>query len=228
MFKKTSLLFFAIFVALLSANAQQTVEDPDPHRFEAEIEQFRSWDEKNSIPSDPILFVGSSSIRFWKTAEAFPEFDVINRGFGGSHISDVQHYYDSVVGKYEPELIVFYEGDNDIAAGKPADQVMGDYKELIERILADKPEVHFVYVPIKPSSSRWDYWPKMKEANQLIKKYNEQHERLHYVDLATPVLNDQGTPDDSLFRDDLLHLNEAGYDRWNKVLRPVLKELTGS
>lgn len=225
MFKKISLLLFTILVTFLHVSGQQTVEDPDPQRFEAEIEQFRSWDEKNSIPADPILFVGSSSIRFWKTAEAFPEFDVINRGFGGSHISDVQHYYDSVVGSYDPELIVFYEGDNDIAAGKSVDQVLGDYKQLIEHILADKPEVHFVYVPIKPSSSRWDYWPKMKETNQLIKKYNNQHDRLHYVDLATPVLNGEGTPDDSLFRDDLLHLNEGGYEKWNKVLRPVLEKL---
>ncbi|MCW9706441.1 GDSL-type esterase/lipase family protein [Fodinibius salsisoli] len=226
MFKESSLLLcLLVLVAFLSVKGQQTVDDPDPQRFESEIEQFRSWDEKNSIPSDPILFVGSSSIRFWKTAEAFPEFDVINRGFGGSHISDVQHYYHSVIGKYDPELIVFYEGDNDIAAGKPVDQVLGDYKQLIERILADKPDVHFAYVPIKPSSSRWDYWPKMKEANQRIKAYNAQNDRLHYVDLATPVLNSEGTPDDSLFLDDLLHLNEKGYARWNSVLRPVMEEL---
>jgi lysophospholipase L1-like esterase len=225
MIKKISIPLLFVLFTTFTVTAQQTADDPDPLRFEAAIEQFKSWDQKNSRPADPILFVGSSSIRFWKTAEAFPRFPVINRGFGGSHISDVQHYYDAVIGKYEPKLIVFYEGDNDIAAGKSVDQVLGDYKQLIERILSDKPEAQFLFIPIKPSSSRWNYWPEMQEVNQRIKNYNKQNDRLHYVDLATPVLNAEGTPNDSLFLDDQLHLNESGYAKWNSVLRPVLEKL---
>jgi hypothetical protein len=36
-----------------------------------------------------VLFVGSSSIRFWKSLpKDFPKYHVINRGFGGSQIED--------------------------------------------------------------------------------------------------------------------------------------------
>ena len=59
---------------------------------------------------------------------SFPKLRVINRGFGGSQISDVNHYSQEIVMKYKPSKIVFYAGDNDIAAGKTADQVLKDYK----------------------------------------------------------------------------------------------------
>lgn len=205
--------------------AQKIVEDPDPRRFSREIQQFVEWDAKNSFPEDAILFVGSSSIRFWKTHEAFPEYPVINRGFGGSHISDVQFYYDRVIGKYAPSLIVFYAGDNDIAAGKSVSQVVEDYREITNHILQDFPEVKFVYVPIKPSSSRWDYWSKMRETNKRIQAYNSSNDRLYYIDLATPLLDSGKSPRDELFRDDLLHLNERGYKVWNQILRPKLQAL---
>ena len=45
-----------------------------------------------------MLFVGSSSIRFWETlARDFKGTAVINRGFGGSRIADVTRYADRVV-----------------------------------------------------------------------------------------------------------------------------------
>src|SRR3954466_1318356 len=87
-----------------------------PSRFETEIAAFEIWDHQNAVPQNCILFVGSSTIRLWQTADAFPEFPVINRGFGGSTIPDVSYFADRIVFKYKPHTIVFYAGDNDIAA----------------------------------------------------------------------------------------------------------------
>lgn len=221
--KRTWIL--VLFLLLRGVAQAQPVEDPDPQRFRQEIEAFARWDAKNSFPRDAVLFVGSSSIRFWKSHKAFPDYPVINRGFGGSHISDIQHYYDQVIGKYHPSLIVFCAGDNDIAAGKPVEQVVGDYRELTDRILRDFPDVELIYVPIKPSSSRWQFWPDMKAANRQTKAYNEQHSHLYYVDLARPLLNSEGKPNDAIFRDDHLHLNEKGYAIWNRLLKPKLHKL---
>lgn len=226
MLKRTFLLSLIILLSLhLISNAQETVENPDPLRFKEEISSFMEWDGKNSFSEDAILFVGSSSIRMWKTHRAFPEYPVINRGFGGSHISDIQYYYEKVIQKYYPSVIVFYAGDNDIAAGKPVNQVFHDYKTLTDRIFSDNPEVLFVYLPIKPSSSRWNLWEKMNEVNEMIYSYNDKNDQLFYVDLAQPLLNSDGKPDNSLFLKDQLHLNEQGYKAWNEVLGPELEEL---
>jgi hypothetical protein len=91
--------------------------DPDPARFKSEIAAFTAYDRENTAPKDAVVFVGSSSINMWKTAECFPEIAVINRGFGGSHASDVMHFAPKLVLKYQPRIVVFYAGDNDLAAG---------------------------------------------------------------------------------------------------------------
>lgn len=215
-------LFTSLFVKSVHA---QAVNDPDPLRFEEEIDRFEEWDSKNSFPDDAVLFVGSSSIRFWKTADAFPGFPVINRGFGGSHFSDLLYYYDELVLPYDPSVVVVYEGDNDVASGKTNDQIFEDYTQFVNRLANDFPAAKLVFVSIKPSSSRWEMWPQMKEANDRIRAHIDRHKNLYYADLATPLLKSDETPDDSLFLDDLLHLNEDGYEKWNAAILPTLEIL---
>lgn len=224
------LIKIAVFVLCLYAYPllpaeQNDILEPDPQRFREEITRFTEWDAKNSFPSKAVLFVGSSSIRMWQTHLAFPEFPVINRGFGGAHISDVVYYYDQVIGKYHPTLIVFYAGDNDIADGKSVEQVFTDYRALIELIEKRNPEVKFVYLPVKPSISRWYYWDAMSDLNGKIKTFNAGQKNLYYLDTAASLLDSIGKPDKQYFQDDGLHLNQAGYSRWNSLVLPVLEKL---
>jgi lysophospholipase L1-like esterase len=206
-------------------NAQDSVlTDPDPSRFQEEIEQFVNWDEKNSWPEDAILFIGSSSIRLWKTRLAFPDLPVINRGFGGAHISDILHYYETVVLPYQPSVIVFYCGDNDIASDKSVDRVYKDYQSFVSRVSKDFPAVKLIYLPVKPSGSRWDMWPEMQKVNNRIKAFHEKKGNFYYVDTASPLIGENGEPDDTLFLEDALHLNAEGYDRWNQVLETLLRQ----
>jgi lysophospholipase L1-like esterase len=121
--------------------------------------------------------------------------------------------------------VVLYEGDNDIASGKSAERVRSDYMEVTERLSEDFPDVKLVFVSIKPSSSRWEVWPEMEDANRLIREEISRNPNHYYADLATPLLGDDGRPDDSLFLDDLLHLNQQGYEKWTETIRPLLEEL---
>ncbi|MEJ2543076.1 MAG: GDSL-type esterase/lipase family protein [Calditrichaceae bacterium] len=213
-----------LFLCNLKA-ADSTVTDPDPHRYQNEIDAFKGWDQKNSYPENAILFAGSSSIRMWQTHNAFPQYPVINRGFGGAHIPDVIYFYKDVILKYNPQMIIFYCGDNDIASNKPVEQVFQDYLELISNINKDFPDVKFVFISVKPSGSRWKYWDSMDTLNKKIEKYNQEFENLYYVDLSTPLLNSNGKPDNDLFLSDQLHLNEKGYKIWNSILSENLKSL---
>ena len=220
----SALIGFVLFFGIQTTFAQK-VPNPDPKRFAKEVNYFVNYDKKNSFPHQAILFLGSSSIRKWFTHEAFPEFPVINRGFGGSHLSDVLYYYDQLLKKYNPSLIVFYEGDNDIAAGKSAARVFSDYQTFIHRLFNDFPRVKLIYIPVKPSVLRWKFWPEMNQLNKKIKAFNAQNANLFYADLAKVILNRDGKPDASLFIKDGLHLNAQGYARWNDALRPMLKKL---
>lgn len=219
---RVSVVWFLICAAVLPCLAAEPVADPDPNRFAGEIEAFAQWDSKNAVPADPILFVGSSSIRMWRTHESFPDLPVINRGFGGSHISDVIHFADRIVMPYKAGMIVFYAGDNDIAGGKSAERVLADYRRFVACVRAKYADVPIIFISIKPSGSRWTLWPEMKKANGLIKDFCDADPRLFFADLATPLLAADGQPDLSLFIGDRLHLNAAGYAVWNKALLPLI------
>jgi lysophospholipase L1-like esterase len=217
-----------LLVCVVATNVQvapaSKSPDPDPTRFESEIAAFENWDRQNSFPQGAILFVGSSSIRMWPTAESFPDLAVINRGFGGSHISDVNHFAGRIALKYKPRLIVFYAGDNDIEAGKPPQHVFDDFADFITTVHERLPETHIVYLPIKPSLARWPKWSRMQEVNAQVKKLTQVDKRVTYVDTATPMLGADGQPRAELFLDDGLHLNDNGYELWTKVLSPFVHE----
>lgn len=194
-----------------------------PHRFESEIAAFEKYDRHNAFPKKPVLFVGSSSVRLWKTADAFPDLPVINRGFGGSTIADVNHFFDRVVRKYHPKAIVFYSGDNDIAGGKSPQQVFADFKAFISKVHDQLPDTRVIVFSIKPSIARNKLWPKMQEVNTEIRKLAGTDPKLEFVDIAKPMLSQGDPPPSHLFMNDGLHLSATGYKLWNDALRPRLQ-----
>jgi lysophospholipase L1-like esterase len=198
--------------------------DEPATRFEPEITAFEAYDHKNATPADPILFVGSSTIRLWQTHDAFPDLPIINRGFGGSTIDDLNHVADRIVFNYKPRLIVFYSGDNDIAAGHTPDRVFADFQAFHKSVRERLPNTPIIYLAIKPSIARWKLWPQMQDVNARVKQLAaDSKNKLIYIDTAPSLLTPDGQPNKSLLRDDGLHLNPDGYAAWNTLLAPALK-----
>ncbi|MBN2129788.1 MAG: hypothetical protein JW741_09840 [Sedimentisphaerales bacterium] len=222
---RKQMILWALMAAAISCYAEgDGPPDPDPNRFAKDIENFAAWDSKNAVPADPILFVGSSSIRMWRTHESFPDLPVINRGFGGSHISDVIHFAKRIVLPYAPQMIVFYAGDNDVAGRKSPPRILADYQRFVRLVHARLPRTPIVFITIKPSGRRWSLWSEMDQANDLIRDFSMKDERLFFADLATPLLTPEGTPDNGFFLKDQLHLNTKGYTVWTRALKPVMRQ----
>ena len=85
-------------------SAQNETPDPDPKRFAEAIAKFTEADQANPPAKGGIVFTGSSSIRRWDLATSFPKLKPLNRGFGGSHFSDSNHYLEETVLRYEPSV----------------------------------------------------------------------------------------------------------------------------
>ncbi|MDT8300566.1 MAG: alpha/beta hydrolase fold domain-containing protein [Sedimentisphaerales bacterium] len=227
---KTLKLFILLVISIVilsescGVSSDSKTAKAENDKWEKTIQSFEDWDSKNSFPLDGILFVGSSSIRLWPTRERFPEFPVINRGFGGSHISNVNYFAHRIVLPYKPRMIVFYAGDNDISGGKTPQRVFGDYRKFVNLVHKELPATRIIFVDIKPSLSRWSLWPLMNEANSMIKKFSDKDERLFVFDSATPLLGSDGKPDEQFFLKDNLHLNSKGYDAWTRAIKPIVKE----
>lgn len=216
------------FAFVAHADEKPAAKKADAPRFEAEISAFEAYDHKNAWPHDPILFVGSSTIRLWQSADAFPDLPIINRGFGGSTVDDVNHYADEIVFKYKPRIIVFYAGDNDIAGGRSADRVFDDFEKLATSVHERLPETPLIYLAIKPSIARWKLWPQMQVVNNRVKELAHSNKQIVFIDTAPPLLGADGLPEKSFFRDDGLHMSDAGYAAWNKLIAPVMKSPVGA
>ena len=202
----------------LAAEAKQ-----GPERWESAMVAFEESDKENSPPKGGVLFVGSSSVRMWKTlAEDFPGQQTINRGFGGSEVSDSIHFADRIVLLHKPRLIVMYAGDNDISRGKTTKEVYADFKKFVKLIRKELPKTRIAFIAIKPSLKRWELSGEMKQANQRIKKRCDGSKMLDYLDIWTPMIGDDGKPRPELFAEDGLHLNEQGYALWTSVIRPFV------
>ncbi len=223
--KTVGTILLSMLLLLGARSNSVAAQNPDPLRFQGEIEAFRQWDAKNAVPKSLVLFVGSSSIRMWRTAEAFPDLPVVNRGFGGAHISDLLFFIHDILLRYPtPSAVVFYCGDNDIAGGKDAESVARDFRAFVDALRRAFPQTPLVYLPIKPSIARWNLWPTMAQANELVREMYSRDELLFYADTATPMIETGEPPAADLFLEDGLHLSEKGYALWRQVLAPMLKQ----
>lgn len=210
--------------SLLLTGAVAVAQTKPP--FEDDILAFEKQDRERPPKPGGILFIGSSSIRMWTTlAKDFPQYDTLNRGFGGSQIADSVRYTKRIVIPYRPRLIVFFAGTNDVAAGKSAVEIEKDYRAFVEGVRAELPKVPIVYLSITPAPSRWDKLAVIQEANQRIRAYSEKTNGLRFLDLYGEFVDAQGGPRPELFLEDRLHLNPKGYKVWARRLRPVLAEL---
>jgi lysophospholipase L1-like esterase len=210
----------ALFAALLLAAPALAT----PEKWTAEIGNFVATDATHPPPAGAIVFVGSSSIRYWTTlAEDFPGVVSINRGFGGSELADSVFYADRIVIPYRPRLVVLYAGENDLWDGKSPETILADFHAFRTKVHAALPKTRIIFLAIKESPSRARVRAQVFEANRLIAADCATDPRCTFVDVATPLLDAQGRPRPELFRPDQLHLLPAGYAIWTKVLAPYLK-----
>jgi lysophospholipase L1-like esterase len=218
----SSLLLFLVPPAAKAADSNAAAE-VSPSRWAADMEAFDKLDAKKAPAPGGVVFVGSSSIRLWNLKQSFPKLVALNRGFGGSHLSDSVAEVDRLVLRHKPRVVVLYAGDNDIAGGKSAERVVKDFEAFVAAIHKELPETKVVYVGIKPSLARWRLADEMQKANTGIKAVCEKSDRCVFVDVWTPMLGEDGTPRKDLFVFDGLHMSPAGYAIWAKLVGPELK-----
>ena len=74
------------------------------------------------------------------------------------------------------------------------------------------------FISLKPSKARFDQLPRQAQVNASVRRLAVARADLNYVDVASAMLAD-GKPRD-IFQDDALHMTDAGYRIWTRILRP--------
>lgn len=212
-------------VAVSIAVPLYAAEKSPSERWEKTIQAFEQADKTNPPPREAALFIGSSTIKLWKTLQQdFPEYKVINRGFGGSQMADAVYYADRIVIPYKPKMIVLYSGSNDLNAHKTPEKVCEDFKMFVEKVRAKLPDVRITFMAIGPSLARWAQVEDQKKANKLIRQYITQGANMDYIDAFDIFLGPDGKPVEKFFVKDKLHNSAEGYKVRVELVRPYLKK----
>lgn len=211
--------FFLILILALAGSLGAA-----PEKWKASIDKFTAADAANPPPQGAILFAGSSSIVKWTTLKTdFPGKTILNRGFGGSELSDLLHYADRIVIPYAPSRIVIYGGENDLQQGQTAAAVHATFRGLCEKVHAALPKTRIAFISLKPSPSRAKILPAVIEANRLIAAECARDPRRVFIDIYPAMLGADGQPRRELFVADMLHLNADGYAVWRPLVAPFLE-----
>ena len=223
-------IIFLLFLAGLLACSPLRIyrDNPEVLAWESDIQKFEELDRTNTYPGDAILFTGSSSIRMWNSIEEdMAPYPVIQRGFGGSKLSDFVVYTERIVYPHKSSAIVIFIA-NDIHGGetdKSPREVLRLFRYVTNIIRKEFHETPVIWIANTPTTSRWAVWPQIRQANKLIKDYCDKNDGLHYISTEGHFLNEEGNPRDELFLSDLLHLNEDGYRIWAGIIKPELDRI---
>lgn len=219
-----------LFASLSSVVTGQTVPRPyaearDYSVWEKEVAAYEAADREIPPPKGGVLFIGSSTIRLWKTlAEDFPGHKVINRGFGGTEIVDSTHFADRLIFPHEPKQIFLRAGGNDIHSGRLPREVASDFAAFVQTVRNRLPKTEIVYIAVSPAPARWGESDKYRELNRLIRAMALDMPRVGFVDAYDVSLTEDGKARPERFVKDRLHFSPEGYVGLADRVRPFLTQ----
>lgn len=228
-------LLTAVFIIALAASIPayllydelKKVESNDPLVWDEIVKELIKKTEAENPPADVVLFVGSSSIRFWDSLKQdMAPMPVIQYGFGGAKIYDVVYYAEALITRWQAPKLVIFVGSNDINSNEQhqmAPAYIGEQlKTLFDIIFAEKPDTKVFYIAITPTLYSWDKWSSVQEANRIAAAVCDDYENATFIDPTSSFLDAQGKPNKDFFVFDGLHLNEKGYALWTSHIKPYL------
>lgn len=195
---------------------------------EHRIDLFRFKDELDNImKKTPIehstLFYGSSTFAHYVNIEKdFKKYNAINAGFGGSTSDEALYHYDSIVKRFNPDILVFYNGDNEPVCGYTYKESIELFEAVFDKYHNDYPDGFIIILGTKSSFARKEYFDYVVKMNKWEKEYASKHKNyVEYVDMMDIWYTNNDYNLD-YFCEDKLHYNDLGneiiFKRVSKII----------
>jgi len=149
---------------------------------------------------------------------------VQNHGFGGSTDTDLMAYANDLLYPYEPSIVFFQTGSNDLAEGLTVEQVIANKDKMYSMFREKLPDTIFIVMSGLPLPGRSEYWEGTKEINAELQTYCETHKNMIFADATSLILDSSGNFRPELFKSDGIHLNEEGHAIWTELMKKLLGE----
>lgn len=187
--------------------------------------------------TDPeFLFLGNSITEGFDLQKHFGK-PYVNRGIGGNTTEAILFRLDEVI-RLNPKNIILMIGVNDISRGVDEEEILDNYRQILDRIQNALPGIRIFTLSVLPVRDNFDlrrlaintaYWmtfvrpydmnPSIIALNQKISVISEDA-GVTYFDIHSYFLEDKGDLQlNSSLAVDNVHLNEKGYALLTQLLR---------
>jgi len=174
-------------------------------------------------PAD-IVFLGDSLTEAFDLEHYFKIPNIRNRGLSGDTTYQVRYRLEEIV-KARPKKLFLMVGINDFFQGTDEITILRHIASIIQEFQQLSPETE-LYVqsilPVNESKLMTD-----ENINVSIFSLNDglrlicREFLIHFVDIYGDFLNDQGEMDNK-YTFDGVHLSQAGYDLWARLIAPLV------
>lgn len=194
----------------------------------ADLQELAFRVRQHAVPKNPVIFYGSSSFRLWDpTIRTDLASDaILNLAFGGSTVVSCSDHFDRIMEPHpKAKSMVIYAGDNDLGQGRSATEVKNGFLQILDKVENRFGQIPVFFVSIKPSPSKQPIFETIVDSNRFLREEAANRNNLHYIDIFTPMLTRSGQSNPDYFLEDMLHMNEAGYEVWKTVLLAMREKI---
>jgi len=175
--------------------------------------------DKLKVSKQNIVFIGDSLTARGEWNELLDNSNIINRGIEGDTTLGVLNRIGNIING-KPSKIFIMIGINDLRNGVKSEQIINNYKKIMNKIKHDSPNTKVYIQSILPineklykSTIKNNYIISInKQIQVLVGKYN-----YTYINLF-PLFVDSNDNLNSKFTIEGLHINGEGYLIWRQIL----------
>ncbi len=194
------------------------------------------WNQRRSKFADraeqdrgAIVFFGDSITQGWGDdfGGRFDELNanVANRGISGDTTRGMLIRLESEVIALDPAAVVMLMGTNDLEEKADAETIAGNVGLILEKLAEHDSEMPVVLCLVMPSSvTKSRSADDIKKINEALSSTVRGNSQVTLVDTWALFAGDDGNAKKSEFPD-LLHPNDAGYEKWTAALMPIFATL---
>ena len=162
-------VFVFFLLIIVSCSPLKKYEDTDA-KWENEIVKLENLDSSQDYTKNQILFIGSSSIRLWKSIKKDLEpYQSIKRAYGGARYTDLIHFTERLVSPHNIKAVGIFVA-NDITGGEndlSPKEVLKLAKYVVKQIRTSHKSSSVFFIETTPTPKRWKAWSKISQANDF-------------------------------------------------------------
>ncbi|CAG2161001.1 unnamed protein product [Oppiella nova] len=176
-----------------------------------------------------IILVGDSITEDWGSQgkEVWDKYyaprHAYNYGISGDKTENLIHRLrNGELDGLNPKITVLMIGTNNIGWGDRVEDIARGVEVIVNELLAKMSDTKLILLGILPMVDSCN--ARVRKVNSLNKKLNNDR-NVFFLDMWSSFEGTVGTQNTELYAYDRLHLNEKGYELWQKTMEPLLKKL---